>query len=308
MYSFIINPQSRSGTGLKIWKKTEHILKTRRVPYQYFLTEGIGHAREIAKSLTCNITEEMVIVILGGDGTLNEVIDGICFYDKLILGYIPTGFGNDFARSLRLPKHLPVALNHILNPRDFRCIDYGVVSYGSTEVFNRRFAVSMGIGFDAAVNHDIVANNYKKKLHSMHMGSFVYILIGIKQLILAKPSDGYMILDDYKRVDFHNILFISTHVHKYEGGGFKFAPKADPDDGFFEICAVSNRPKRKLVGILFCSLLGRHSKLRGVRTYRCREIKIHTERPMAVHTDGEPCGIQTDIIARCIEKKVKIIV
>lgn len=308
MYFFIINPQSRSGRGLKIWKVVEGELNKKQVSYESFLTEGIGDARNIAQSLTSNSKEETTIVILGGDGTLNEVLDGVCFHNKLALGYIPTGSGNDFARGLRLPKNPHTLLNHILKPKHYRFIDYGVISYGSAEVYNRRFAVSTGIGFDAAICHNILASNFKRILSRLHMGKLIYIFIGIKQLILAKPSDGYMVLDDYKKINFHNILFISSHIHKYEGGGFKFAPKADSDDGFFEICAVSNRPKRKLLVILFCALFGKHTRLKGVRIFRCREIKIHTDNPMAVHTDGESCGMQTDIVARCIEKKVKIIV
>lgn len=309
MYYFIINPQSRSGKGRRIWKEVKRCLDKRNISYEACLTEGAGHARAIAQEITSTPKgDDVIIVVLGGDGTLNEVVDGMTFYDRFSLAYIPAGSGNDFARGLRLPKKHIRVLNRILNSQNYRYLDYGVLSFGDLEAQNRRFVVSAGIGFDAEVCHEILVSRMRRVLNRLHMGKLSYIIIGIKKLAGIKPSNGYMILDDTKRVDFKNVLFVSAHIHRYEGGGFAFAPKADPADGCLEICAVSNLPRRRLVAVLFFSLFGMHMGLRGVRTYRCREIRVHSDRPMAVHTDGESCGWQTDILARCIEKKVKLVV
>lgn len=117
-----------------------------------------------------------------------------------------------------------------------------------------------------------------------------------------------MVLDGVKKVEFNHIYFIASHIHPFEGGGFRFAPKADYSDGYLEVCVVHNAAKRRLVPILLDALFGRMGHHRGVRFYGCREVQIHTERPMPVHVDGESCFAQTDIHLRCVEKKIRMMV
>ena len=102
-YHFIVNPKSRSGMGEMIWTMIEPELKKRRVDYQRYLTEKRRHAEKIAAGITADEQEHM-IVVLGGDGTVNEVINGIRIPEKVTLGYIPIGSSNDFARGLNIPK------------------------------------------------------------------------------------------------------------------------------------------------------------------------------------------------------------
>ena len=140
MYYFIVNPASRSGRGLKVWEAIEATLRTRNISYESTLLEGPGQARTLAASLTAFETSlsragtgsdtetigktasddtappRKTIIIVGGDGTLNEFVDGIEDFSSLILGCIPTGSGNDFARSLSLLTDTEEALEHILHP------------------------------------------------------------------------------------------------------------------------------------------------------------------------------------------------
>ena len=95
MYYFIINPASQSGRGYKIWKKIEQRLVRDGVEYQAYLTEYAGQATEYARKLTSHCKEARVIVVVGGDGTMNEVVDGIVSCDMVTLGYIPVGTGSD---------------------------------------------------------------------------------------------------------------------------------------------------------------------------------------------------------------------
>ena len=111
-----------------------------------------------------------------------------------------------------------------------------------------------------------------------------------------------------QKVEFNHIYFISAHIHPYEGGGFKFAPKAKPADGMLDICVVHNAAKRKLIPILVNAYLGGRTNYRGVRHYTCQEAEIHTDKTMPVHVDGESCYCQNDLQIRCIEKKLRLIV
>ena len=154
MYYFIVNPHSRSGRAAKMWRSLEQKLLDKGIPYDSLLTEYPGHAITLAASLTDPKHPDKgpkIIIVLGGDGTLNEVLNGLSFSAVFTLGYIPSGSGNDFARSLKLPRNPEKALEHILNPKYQRFLDYGILSYGKNEELHRRFCVSSGIGYDASV-------------------------------------------------------------------------------------------------------------------------------------------------------------
>ena len=147
-----------------------------------------------------------------------------------------------------------------------------------------------------------------RRLSCMGLGRLSYIIFGIRQFFRCKSSKGYIILDGVKKVEFNNILFISCHIQPSEGGGFLFAPGADGSDGKMNICVVSHAAKARMIPVLLSALTRRKGKQKGVRSFECREIAIHTEAALPVHADGECCGLQTDIQAGCIARKVRMMV
>jgi len=307
MYYFIVNPNAGGGRSNKIWKRVERQLNHMEIPYEIFVTGKPLDAMAYAARITEGCREPRVIVAIGGDGTMNEVLDGVAFCGPVTLGYIPAGAGNDLARSLKLPARPSRCLRKILNPKYYKLLDYGVISYGE-KMEHRRFMISAGIGMDGAVCHNLACSKLKRTLNRLHAGRLSYWVVGIRQLVMSYPVRGYLLLDGTQRVELNHIYFISAHIHAYEGGGFKFAPTADPCDGKLTLCVVHHSAKLRLLPFLVSSLLGHHKKYRGVRTYQCREVEIHTERPMAVHVDGESCMSQKDIHLRCIQGKVRMIV
>lgn len=307
MYFFIVNPYSSGGRGERIWKKLKKLLEEKAVGYETYLTRQPGDARDYARALTENIQEKRIIVAVGGDGTFNEVLDGLCFYPEVSLGYIPAGSGNDFARSLRLPTNPKRALNKILSSPYYQLLDYGVLTYGN-EAEHRRFAVSAGMGLDGEVCLCIKQGLVQKLVRRLHLGRFSYLLFGMIRLFLAKPSKGYIILDRVKKIEFNHIYFMSAHIHPFEGGGFCFAPGADAGDGKLSVCVVSHGSKRKLFNTLLFALLQRKKNIRGIRRYECQEVAFYMEHPRPVHTDGEVCGIWEKAEAECICKKIRLIV
>lgn len=309
MYNFIVNPNAGCGKGMKIWKAMARYLVSHNIEYEVILTEGPGDARMAAGKLTEGIREPRYIITVGGDGTMNEVLDGVSFHAPLSLGYIPAGPGNDLARSLGIPKSAIKCLKKQLTPRHFTMIDYGVLSYGSQALNHRRFLVSAGIGYDAAVCQAALTSQLGRRLGRLGLGRLSYIALGIRQFFKIKATKGYILLDGVKKVEFNNILFISCHIQPSEGGGFLFAPKADGTDGKMNICVVSQVARIKLIPVVFSALTGRKgSRPKGIRSYECREIAIHTEAALPVHADGECCGFQTDIQAGCIARKVRMMV
>ena len=308
MYYFIINPDSSRGRGGRVWKILKQRLDKTKVEYQAFLTQKQGDARRFAGELTEERREPVTIVAVGGDGTVNEIVDGLWLQCPVTLGYIPAGSGNDLARSLRLPKNPYKGLKNILeeNP-SCRMVDYGVISYGEGQLCCRRFMVSAGIGMDGAVCHSIL--NSRKDGKKLFKGRAADLQAGIKAMIPARPVKGYLLLDGVKKVEFNYLYFVSAHIHPFEGGGFLFAPDAVWDDGVLSLCVANHRKKRKLLRAAVCSFMGRRSgKGSGVRYYACREVMIHVDRPLAVHVDGENCSCQQEVHLRCIGRNLRMIV
>ena len=304
MYYFIVNPNSGGGRGFRVWRKLERVLSRAGVEYEAYFTHGQGDARVIAGEITEGSRDPRIIVVAGGDGTMNETVDGLSFNGPVTLGFIPAGSGNDLARSLRISRRPGKGLRRILHPKYHRLVDYGVLSYGEGEIRHRRFAVSAGIGFDAAVCHSLLHSRLARILP----GKLRYVAAGLWQLICLRPVKGYLLLDGVQKVEFNRIYFISAHIQPFEGGGFRFAPEADCSDGLLSLCVVHTASRIRLLQIVLDALTGRKKKRSGVRRYECREASIHLDRPMAVHTDGESCQTQQDIHLRCIQKKMRVIV
>ena len=106
MYYFIINPNSRSGKGALIWRIWRTFCVNGILNTKLFLQKYKGHAVKLSASITASIPEDSQIklIAVGGDGTIQEVLSGVKDISRVIFGYIPTGSGNDFCRSMKLPQ------------------------------------------------------------------------------------------------------------------------------------------------------------------------------------------------------------
>jgi len=123
MYYFIINPKSRSGKGIYVWHTVRAELDKQQISYDYFITKYARHATEIVKELCETKPGIKNIVVIGGDGSINEAINGITVFEDVILGYIPSGSSNDLGRSLNLEKDPLLGLKNILSPTHFGYMD-----------------------------------------------------------------------------------------------------------------------------------------------------------------------------------------
>ena len=303
MYHFIVNPHARTGKGKEIWRKIETELDARGVEYSVYFTEHPYHATEIVKSLTYDNIQRK-IVIVGGDGTMNEAINGMINIENVILGYIPAGSSNDLARSLGISHDPLKALEDILSPRYYTDMDLGEMTYGNNK---KRFDVSCGIGYDAAVCHRALHSKLKKKLNKIKLGKLTYFGIAINQLFTRKPFKATVILDDVRKLKFNKVVFVAAHNHKYEGGGFMFCPDAVFNDGKLDvIIADSIRPLR-IAMLLPKALKGKHVGKRGINIFRASKIEVISDTKEPVHTDGESGFFQNHISMKCLDKKVRII-
>ena len=311
MLYFIVNPNAGGAKGYDTWKTAETRLQKLNVDYKAFITDCQGDAIRIAREITGtgdDREKDFTIVAVGGDGTFNEVLNGLNLDEDITIGYIPTGSGNDLARGLGLSGNVVKCLDNILSRKNIVEMDYGVVTYGTNEVKNRRFAVTAGLGYDAAVCVSMDNCGIRRELAKLKLQKQAYLLIGALEILKTRSSKGYLILDDKRKVEFNDIIFVSAHNHATEGGGKLFAPQADFQDGMLNLCVMHSKSKLHFTKTLYAGIKGNHAKEQGVRLYDCKNVKIHADVPLALHTDGEIFEAQTDIEIQCVERKLKIIV
>lgn len=306
-YEIIVNPASRSGRGLLIWQEIEPILKEMQISYQVHFSEKAGDCKEIAQKLsnqygqdgTCNL------IVLGGDGTINEVMQGIHTLSNFCIGYLPTGSSNDFARALHIPTTPKEALLLILNSEQAKALDIGTVTYGDC---TKSFAVSCGIGFDAAVCKEALHSKSKNFFNKIGLGKLTYLTIALKQLAAAKKVSCELKLQDGATIRLRRIFFLAAMIHPYEGGGFMFCPRADCTDGCLDICIAGNIPKLKVLRILPTAFKGEHYKFKGIHRLLVKEITVHLSTPLWIHTDGEVSQKADNVHIRCEAGKLHVFV
>ena len=305
-YYFIVNPHSKTGKGRLIWQKQlRPFLESSRKHWKVFYTRYSGHCTQIVRQLTKNPSSPITLVILGGDGTLNEALNGIEAFDKVTLSYIPTGSSNDFARGMHIKGKPLDILHNILYKKHDYYLDFGVVKAPGKQP--KRFIVSSGIGFDAYVTDEALHSPIKNVLNAVRLGKLTYALIAIQQIIRIPLQTADITLDDHTHLRFKRFYFASGHNLPYEGGGFKFTPAARPDDGRLNICVVHSLPKLLIPALLPTAFWGGHLRFTGVESFRCKKMHVTLKNPYPVHTDGETYHPQKEIDLWCEKGKLHFV-
>lgn len=304
MYYFIVNPNSRSGHGRKVWEIIREELKDKDIPYEIYFTKYRRHATALAADI-CQKHPDSTVVAVGGDGTVNEVVNGLCNLSTITFGYIPTGSGNDFARSMGIPNETQAALSGILNPSLYKPVDIGVVT---TENGSTRFIVSSGLGWDAAICHEAVTSSIKRILNKIKLGKLTYVGIALKQILLYKPSAMKVCLDDKTTYEYPKAFFAAIMNQPYEGGGFLFAPKASSSDGRFHVCLIGDLLKAKILMLLPTAYWGLHVHFKGVHMLDAAKIEIQSDKALPLHYDGEAGGIYNKATFSFLPEKLRLIV
>lgn len=306
MYHFIINPHSCTGKGLHTWHQIKAELDRLSVPYESYLTTHPGHGKELAENLFTQHAGILKVVIVGGDGTLNEIINGIPAMERAHIGYIPAGSSNDLGRSLGLSKNPIANLTRILNSSSIHLMDIGLASTPDGKLHNR-FLVSSGHGYDAYVCVEALRSPLKTFLNHLRLGKLTYIIIAIMQLFARPFMEGMISADGSEFKHYKKLLLITSMIQKYEGGGMKMSPSADPNDGKLSICFVHGLSKLRILTLLPFLLFGKHTGFNGVETFDCEELRVKLTTPHAIHLDGECPGRYNEVTVTCLPNKIQLL-
>ena len=305
MYHFIVNLNSRTGKAKKIWEDLRMVLEERQVPYILHETKYAGHAIAISRRLVKNEEAPVKIIVLGGDGTFNEVINGAREFDKIELGYIPTGSGNDLARGLKLPADPLENLNRILDSKEYLHMDLGCLSWDDGES-KKYFAVSTGVGVDADVCRLALSSTLKKVLNKIGLGKLTYAILTIRSLFASPVMNAHIVADgkDYGIKD--KVLFAAIMNHATEGGGVPMSPQADAFDGKLSMCCISGVGKFKALTLFPSLLSAKHTNLDAYLGVDFKEADIVLKTPFVWHTDGEMCSYNTQMHIECLPGAIKL--
>lgn len=306
---FIINPAAHSGAGIRVWEEAERVLKERGIAYEAHFSEKKGEVKTLAHHLTAlQEGEERFLIVVGGDGTLNEALQGIRNFEQIRLGYLPAGSSNDLARDLQISGTVTQQLVWLLDHGRERRVDLGCLHWMEDgKLWKRYFAVSCGIGYDAAVCQEALDSPIKDGLNRIGIGKLTYLGIGLKQMLTLRSQKASIRLDGVEVVHASRLVFAASMIRRFEGGGFCFCPQANDRDGLLDLCLANDIPRWKFPFIIPFALKGKHYRFKGVTPYRAKRIEIHMSSPAWVQTDGEIPGKLSCITVTAEKQKLRLV-
>jgi diacylglycerol kinase (ATP) len=304
----IANPTSGGGKLRRNQTKIEQTLNLLNISYVLRLTQKGGDATRFAQEGIA--AGHRKIMAIGGDGTGNEVINGI-FKQKLVppdeITYtlMPVGTGNDWVRNLNLPKTIESFFAMIQRGHS-TWQDIGIIRYAKQNsnegiIHEHFFANAGGAGYDAAVVHSV---EFSKRILTKKISYFWHILKCLNQYDAPQVRvtfDEQTIIDRFYTINFG--------IHRYSGAGMQVTPHAIADDGLLALTLIRDLP-RVVVALNTPKLyLGTVAKLKPYTTlHQVKKIRIESlGAPMLVETDGEFLG-QTPIEITILHKALRIII
>lgn len=283
----VINPNAGSNKAAKTWPKISQQLIKEGFTTECVFTEKRGHAIELTRLAIRNGFRRIVVV--GGDGTLNEVLNGIMTQDlvpatEITLGMIPVGTGNDWCRTFGIPFDYRKAIA-VLKRSKTAFQDVGKISYFNKEGQQQRFFMNIaGMGYDALVNKKTNLLKERGKGNQMAYMYFVFASLLQWQFIEA------VIEVDNQQVFKGKIFSMNVGICKYNGGGMMQVPDAIPDDGLMDVTLIKKASKLMVVRYAHKLFDGTLVKLPFVSTYRGKTIRIRSTGKIYLEADGESLG------------------
>ena len=280
MIEIIVN--SRSKKSLNELNKIERVLQGKKLPYRVLRTSKKTNAKDLMNEI-----HGAELIVIGGDGTINEVINN--YHGKEII-YLAYGSGNDLARSIEFKKDIEIS--RLLESKRFIEYDVGVVN-------DRKFCSGFDIGFNA----DIIKRANGSKLKK-YLGKYIYLLQGVIGILMLKKYKAKISWDDGE-IKTSKLYLLNAMIQPYEGGGIKFAPNATGQDGKLHVMIMENISLITFIYNYLCLLLKKHNKLRKVKRITTDRLTITTNQKY-FQIDGELVNSEETLKLSCISKFYKL--
>lgn len=296
----IVNPIAGKGRGLTDWPVISTLLHEAGIEVDALFTQRKYHATELAVYAVNQGYRQ--IIIIGGDGTIHETINGLFIQQRVIprevlIAVIAVGTGNDWIRMYGIPRTYPDAVHSIVEGCTF-LQDVGRVSYNESRVRQTRYLANVsGVGYDAAV-----CRGFNKLKDNGYRGNWLYVWSALREAVRYRCS-RVEIEADGKKI-FSGKLFSSTiGVGKYTGGGMSQTPYAVADDGLFDMTIIPKMNRVRLFSRFGALYNDNIYNITGVTLERAKKFVIRSSPDIRVELDGEILGysdFEFEIIPRAI--------
>ena len=280
MIEIIVN--SRSKKSLNELKKIKRVLNEKKLPYRVLKTSKNTNAKDLMNKIHGD-----ELIVIGGDGTINEVINN--YHGKEII-YLAYGSGNDLARSIKFKKDIEIS--RLLESKRFIEYDVGVVN-------DKKFCSGFDIGFNANIIKRANGSKLKK-----YIGKYIYLLQGVIGILMLKKYKAKISWDSGE-ITTDKLYLLNAMIQPYEGGGIKFAPNATGQDGKLHIMIMENMSLATFVYNYLCLLLKKHNKMRKVKQITTDRLAIKTNQRY-FQIDGELINNTEQLNVGCISKFYKL--
>ena len=300
----IVNPVAGSGRGLIDFPQISKLLRNDDIRHDAVFTEHKHHATEL--TVTAANQGYRRIIVIGGDGTLNEVVNGL-FIQKavepceILLAVIAVGTGNDWVRTFGIPQHYSEAIRAIREGRSF-LQDVGTVTYTESHYTQTRYMANVaGLGFDAYVISTF--NHLKMKGYK---GGWMYLYSILKSYFRYKSSGARIWVDD--EVVFNDLMFsLAIGICKYNGGGVQQLPNALADDGLLDLTIIRPVHWWHIVFRLKKLFNGDIYQIGHVIHAQGRKVRIEAAPSIQLETDGELMG-GTPVEVNIRQRAIRVVV
>lgn len=304
-YILLINQVSGNGNGKRTGAIIQNLLDEQKMSYESYYTEYAGHEAELAKELAnskligwnaeikADYADKLypLLVVIGGDGTLHQVLNQFYRMDKEIpVSYIPGGSGNDFARGINLPKDPQKAFWAIQRAKEPQIIN--TLTYEEKIQTETGLAINnIGIGLDAAIVAATNDSMTKKTLNKYNLGSFAYIASIVKVLFTQK---GFPILLEVngEEFTFKKAFLCTTTNHPYFGGGVAIAPMAKATVSDIDLVVVERISMIKIFGLIIRLITNKLTTSKHYHHFTGHKLRIVSTVPEYGQADGEVMGLR----------------
>ena len=305
---FIVNPASAGGGTLERWKEVTPKLEVANFDHDVKFTRecgcGISFAREAALTRIYD-----VLVSVGGDGTANEVVNGLMQSDLSLdelpaFTIFPSGTGSDSVRTLGIPKDiegfLRVIESNVPNP-----IDIGIAEFVKADITrgSRYFLNTCDVGIGATVANTVNSINQSNEKKS---GKSKYFRSIMEQVFKFKAFDATYMASG-KKYDIKKTVIVAICNGMFFGGGVKISPVSKMDDGFLELFATDHVSKLRLIELVSKVYTGSHVGHPKVKFGRDQRFEIRLEKPQLLETDGEVQGVVTEVNFSVLPQALKVL-
>lgn len=302
-WALIANKFAGTRSTKNFWKKMDEKFAKVGITVEYFFTERVGHARELAVDvLKKGYTR---LAVMGGDGTFSEVIDGLMKskenLSNILVGLIPFGTGNDWGRYWKLDRNIDKSISVLANGVP-TAVDVGKINYSVSEKpVTRYFINAYGLGFDAKVLE--LTNNLQ---HTFKGASWTYTLALF--LTLFKHRSQVMEYEFDVGKTFKGLSYTASMGNGcYTGGGIKQTPEAVPNDGLLDIMVVENLNLLKILKAIPLLFSGRLLEHDSVHLFKAKTIIARSAKPIISEVDGILQEFTNEIKVELLPKQINFL-